>query len=195
MRECRWLARQQTAMHLPPQPDDRVAPPCWHFLRHYLSARDDGSFRRVDVERVSSYSARTVLFRHPARSVSKTQPLAKCQLSRAPGMLVSNNGHKHATSCILSAVFRRDGVRTDLARRPRRTNMQMERSGKPERRATRLIFLSCGMAQSAWTPLVPYAKARVHANDQQLGVLLLCFWGGLDPLHANHGGACEPLWL
>jgi fucose permease len=54
----------------------------------------------------------------------------------------------------------------------------MERPGKPERRATRLIFLLCGMAQSAWAPLVPYAKARVHANDQQFGLLLLCFGAG-----------------
>jgi MFS family permease len=56
--------------------------------------------------------------------------------------------------------------------------MLMEVPGKPERRATRLIFLLCGMAQSAWAPLVPYAKARVHANDQQFGLLLLCFGAG-----------------
>jgi MFS family permease len=46
------------------------------------------------------------------------------------------------------------------------------------RRATRLIFLLCGMAQSSWAPLVPYAKARVHANNQQFGLLLLCFGAG-----------------
>jgi MFS family permease len=34
------------------------------------------------------------------------------------------------------------------------------------------------MAQSAWAPLVPYAKARVHANDQHFGLLLLCFGAG-----------------
>jgi MFS family permease len=50
--------------------------------------------------------------------------------------------------------------------------------GIPQRRATRLIFLLCGMAQSAWAPLVPYAKARVHANDQHFGLLLLCFGAG-----------------
>jgi fucose permease len=56
--------------------------------------------------------------------------------------------------------------------------MQMIQPGAPERRATRLIFLLCGMAQSSWAPLVPYAKARVHANDQHFGILLLCFGAG-----------------
>ncbi len=56
--------------------------------------------------------------------------------------------------------------------------MQMTKPGVSERRATRLIFLLCGMAQSSWAPLVPYAKARVHANDQHFGLLLLCFGAG-----------------
>jgi MFS family permease len=56
--------------------------------------------------------------------------------------------------------------------------MQMTKPGASERRATRLIFLLCGMAHSSWAPLVPYAKARVHANDQQFGLLLLCFGAG-----------------
>jgi MFS family permease len=56
--------------------------------------------------------------------------------------------------------------------------MQMTKLGASERRATRLIFLLCGMAQSSWAPLVPYAKARVHANDQHFGLLLLCFGAG-----------------
>jgi MFS family permease len=56
--------------------------------------------------------------------------------------------------------------------------MQMRPTGALERRATRLIFLLCGMAHSAWAPLVPYAKARVHANDQHFGLLLLCFGAG-----------------
>jgi predicted MFS family arabinose efflux permease len=34
------------------------------------------------------------------------------------------------------------------------------------------------MAQSSWAPLVPYAKARVHANDHHFGLLLLCFGAG-----------------
>ena len=54
----------------------------------------------------------------------------------------------------------------------------MTESGSPERGATRLIFLVCGMAQSSWAPLVPYAKARILANDQHLGLLLLCFGAG-----------------
>jgi fucose permease len=56
--------------------------------------------------------------------------------------------------------------------------MQMTQPGASERRATRLIFLLCGMAQSSWAPLVPYAKTRVHANDQHFGLLLLCFGAG-----------------
>ena len=48
--------------------------------------------------------------------------------------------------------------------------MQMTQPGASERRATRLIFLLCGMAHSSWAPLVPYAKARVHANDQRFGL-------------------------
>jgi MFS family permease len=44
-----------------------------------------------------------------------------------------------------------------------------------QQRATLLVFLLVGIAQAAWAPLVPYAKARVHANDQQFGLLLLCF--------------------
>ena len=55
---------------------------------------------------------------------------------------------------------------------------QQHSIGKPERVATRLIFLLCGIGQSAWAPLVPFAKARVHANDQQFGLLLLCFGAG-----------------
>src|ERR1700721_539270 len=56
--------------------------------------------------------------------------------------------------------------------------MQMIQPGTSERRATRLIFLLCGMAHSSWAPLVPYAKLRVHANDQHFGLLLLCFGAG-----------------
>jgi MFS family permease len=72
--------------------------------------------------------------------------------------------------------------------------MQLTKPGAAERRATRLIFLLCGMAQSAWAPLVPYAKARVHANDQHFGLLLLCFGAGsllsmptMGPLTGRYG--------
>jgi MFS family permease len=74
------------------------------------------------------------------------------------------------------------------------TNILIAGSDRPERRATRLVFLLCGMAQSAWAPLVPYAKARVHANDQQFGLLLLCFGAGsilsmptMGSLASRHG--------
>src|SRR5271168_1924222 len=56
--------------------------------------------------------------------------------------------------------------------------MQTKLPGASERQATRLVFLLCGMAQSSWAPLVPYAKARVHANNQHFGLLLLCFGAG-----------------
>jgi len=67
----------------------------------------------------------------------------------------------------------------------------MERPGKPKRRAMRLIFVLCGMAQSALAQLVPYAKARVHANDYHERSAIwpaaaVVLWG-LNPPHANHG--------
>jgi MFS family permease len=55
---------------------------------------------------------------------------------------------------------------------------QQHAIGSPERRATRLIFFLCGTGQAAWAPLVPFAKARLHVNDQQFGILLLCFGVG-----------------
>jgi MFS family permease len=48
-------------------------------------------------------------------------------------------------------------------------------TGRLRERATKFVFLACGITAAAWAPLVPYAKARVHANDQQFGLLLLCF--------------------
>jgi hypothetical protein len=77
----------------------------------------------------------------------------------------------------------------------RRNDMQMTKPGASERRATRLIFLLCGMAHSSWAPLVPYAKARVHANDQYFGLLLLCFGAGSLLSMATMGGPSRPLWL
>jgi MFS family permease len=67
-----------------------------------------------------------------------------------------------------------------------------------QQRATLLIFLLIGIAQAAWAPLVPYAKARVHANDQQFGLLLLCFgFGSIVSMPAMGALAgrfgCKPL--
>lgn len=45
-------------------------------------------------------------------------------------------------------------------------------------RATRLSFLLSGLAMSAWAPMVPYAKARLGLDDEQLGWVLLAFGGG-----------------
>lgn len=45
-------------------------------------------------------------------------------------------------------------------------------------RATRLIFLMAGFAMASWAPMVPYAKARLHLDDADLGLVLLAFGGG-----------------
>lgn len=50
--------------------------------------------------------------------------------------------------------------------------------GAPEQRSTRLIFFVAGLAMSAWAPLVPFAKARVGADDATLGFVLLCLGAG-----------------
>lgn len=42
------------------------------------------------------------------------------------------------------------------------------------RLATRLAFLVAGFGVSCWAPLVPFAKARLAADEQMLGMLLLC---------------------
>jgi predicted MFS family arabinose efflux permease len=45
-------------------------------------------------------------------------------------------------------------------------------------RATRFIFLMSGFAMASWAPMVPYAKARLHLDDADLGLVLLAFGGG-----------------
>ncbi|MDB5550913.1 MAG: transporter [Rhizobium sp.] len=47
-------------------------------------------------------------------------------------------------------------------------------SGIREQYATRAAFLITGLGMSSWAPLVPFAKARVGADDGTLGLLLLC---------------------
>ena len=44
----------------------------------------------------------------------------------------------------------------------------------PARLATRLAFLAAGFAMACWAPLIPYVKARVGADEAELGLLLLC---------------------
>jgi predicted MFS family arabinose efflux permease len=44
----------------------------------------------------------------------------------------------------------------------------------PEQFSTRIIFFVAGLAMSAWAPLVPFAKARIGADDKTLGFVLLC---------------------
>ena len=49
------------------------------------------------------------------------------------------------------------------------------RADRPATRlATRLSFLASGFGMACWAPLVPYAKARLGADDASLGLLLLC---------------------
>nr|WP_068889929.1 MFS transporter [Pedobacter panaciterrae] len=46
------------------------------------------------------------------------------------------------------------------------------------RRATKAIFLVCGLGVSSWAPMVPYAKERLQLNDASLGLLLLLLGTG-----------------
>ncbi|WP_368562713.1 MFS transporter [Pseudoxanthomonas sp. UTMC 1351] len=46
--------------------------------------------------------------------------------------------------------------------------------GAREQFSTRIAFLIAGLAVSAWAPLIPYARQRLHVDDAQLGLLLLC---------------------
>jgi predicted MFS family arabinose efflux permease len=46
--------------------------------------------------------------------------------------------------------------------------------GLAEQFSTRVIFFIAGFAMSAWAPLVPFAKARIGADDRTLGFVLLC---------------------
>jgi MFS family permease len=47
--------------------------------------------------------------------------------------------------------------------------------GRHEQFSTRIVFLIVGVGNTAWAPLVPFAKAHVEAGDGLLGLLLLCF--------------------
>lgn len=57
-------------------------------------------------------------------------------------------------------------------------NKPYDRSVKNARRATLVSFLLCGIAVSAWAPMVPLAKQRTGLNEAGLGLLLLCMGGG-----------------
>ena len=46
------------------------------------------------------------------------------------------------------------------------------------RRATKAIFLVCGLGISSWAPMVPYAKDRLGLNNADLGLLLLLLGAG-----------------
>ena len=47
-------------------------------------------------------------------------------------------------------------------------------TGRAVRLATRVQFFVLGLAVAAWAPIVPFAKARVGADDTTLGLLILC---------------------
>lgn len=51
-------------------------------------------------------------------------------------------------------------------------------SVRKARTATHLMFLLCGLAVSAWAPMVPLAKQRTGLNEAGLGVILLAMGGG-----------------
>ena len=66
------------------------------------------------------------------------------------------------------------------------------------RLATRVAFLVAGFGLAAWAPLIPFAKARLGADDGLMGLLLLCLGAGsvaamlrTGPLCARHG--CKPV--
>jgi predicted MFS family arabinose efflux permease len=46
------------------------------------------------------------------------------------------------------------------------------------RRATRWIFLVCGVATATWAPIVPFAKSRLGLDEARLGLVLLMLGGG-----------------
>jgi predicted MFS family arabinose efflux permease len=46
------------------------------------------------------------------------------------------------------------------------------------RRATRWIFLVCGVATATWAPMVPFAKSRLGLDEARLGLVLLMLGGG-----------------
>ena len=54
----------------------------------------------------------------------------------------------------------------------------MNHIGPKQRRATRLAFLTAGLAMAAWAPLVPYVKTRLGLEEAELGLLLLCLGVG-----------------
>jgi predicted MFS family arabinose efflux permease len=53
-----------------------------------------------------------------------------------------------------------------------------DRQVKNARTATFLTFLLCGIAVSAWAPMVPLAKQRANLNEAELGLILLCMGAG-----------------
>lgn len=61
------------------------------------------------------------------------------------------------------------------------------------RLATRIAFLAAGFALAVWSPLVPYAKARLGVDDGQLGVLLLCLGVG-SVIAMPLTGALSSVW-
>jgi MFS family permease len=46
------------------------------------------------------------------------------------------------------------------------------------KKATRTIFLVCGLGISSWAPMVPFAKERLGLNDANLGLMLLLLGAG-----------------
>ena len=52
--------------------------------------------------------------------------------------------------------------------------MQHSANSAQTRKATRLTFLAAGFGMGCWSPLIPYAKARLGVGEAEIGLLLLC---------------------
>jgi len=76
----------------------------------------------------------------------------------------------HVYICL--SIFNALGVETVLDETEGRARLEKAT------RATRMIFLMSGLAMASWAPMVPYAKARLHLDDADLGLVLLAFGGG-----------------
>src|SRR5579872_925177 len=49
---------------------------------------------------------------------------------------------------------------------------------KRAKKATKIIFLVCGLAISSWAPMIPFVKDKLRLNDGSLGLLILFLGAG-----------------
>lgn len=55
---------------------------------------------------------------------------------------------------------------------------QVEKPGRWQQHATRVIFFIGGFGAASWAPLIPFLKARLQIDEGVLGMLLLCIGAG-----------------